>query len=156
MGRYGPEWIHGDRVLISSVLEVLASARMAESTGTLLFHNTMRIHEGHLDEIRAAMADAVDFVREHGPQLMVEVFIDADAMRAHSFQLYSDDESVLKHWELSDPYIRAVMAHCTVERFEVFGEPGEQVRAGLHPPGGGSFPVTITPRLAGFTRVPVS
>ena len=120
---------------------------------TLLFHNTMRIREGHLDEFRASIVKAVDFVREHGPQLMVEVFIDADAMRAHSFQLYADDESVLKHWELSDPYIREVMEHCTVERFEVFGRPGERILEGLRAPGGASFPVTITPRLTGFTRV---
>lgn len=128
---------------------------MTETTGTLLFHNTMRIREGHLDEFRAAVVKAVDFVREHGPQLMVEVFIDAEAMRAHSFQLYADDESVLKHWELSDPHIREVMEHCEVERFEVFGRPGEQVRTGLHTPTGTSFPVTVTPRLTGFTRMAV-
>lgn len=127
---------------------------MASSTGTLLFHNTMLVRAGHLEEFRAAITKAVAFVREHGPQLMVEVFIDADGMRAHSFQLYADDESVRKHWELSDPYIREVMEHCAVERFEVFGEPGQQVRAGLHTPSGDSFPVTITPRLIGFTHVP--
>ncbi|ANZ40669.1 hypothetical protein BBK82_36400 [Lentzea guizhouensis] len=125
-------------------------------TGTLLFHNTMRIREGHLDEFRAAIGTAVEFVREHGPQLMVEVFIDTDAMLAHSFQLYTDDESVLKHWELSDPHIRDVMEHCSVERFEVFGQPGERVRAGLRTPGGESFATTITPRLTGFTRVAAS
>ncbi|MFD7656744.1 hypothetical protein ACFV4N_22460 [Actinosynnema sp. NPDC059797] len=125
-------------------------------TGTLLFHNTMRIREGHLDEFRAAVVKAVAFVRDHGPQLMVEVFIDAEAMRAHSFQLYADDESVLEHWQLSDPHIREVMEHCTVERFEVFGAPGEQVRAGLRTPSGEPFPTTITPRLTGFTRMATS
>ncbi|UVS79596.1 hypothetical protein [Actinokineospora sp. UTMC 2448] len=99
---------------------------MTDKNGTLLFHNTMRIREGRLDEFQAAVVKAVDFVREHGPQLMVEVFIDAEAMVAHSFQLYADDESVLRHWELSDPYIREVMEHCTVERFEVFGHPGNR------------------------------
>ncbi|CAL9464883.1 hypothetical protein SUDANB95_02699 [Actinosynnema sp. ALI-1.44] len=122
-------------------------------SGTLLFHNTMRIREGHLDEFRAAIVKAVEFVREHGPQLMVEVFIDADAMLAHSFQLYADDGSVLRHWELSDPYIREVMEHCSVERFEVFGRPGERVLAGLRTPSGESFATTITPRLTGFTRM---
>ncbi|GGS29777.1 hypothetical protein [Actinokineospora fastidiosa] len=126
---------------------------MTDKNGTLLFHNTMRIREGRLDEFQAAVVKAVDFVREHGPQLMVEVFIDAEAMVAHSFQLYADDESVLRHWELSDPYIREVMEHCTVERFEVFGHPGEQVRTGLHGPTGESFPTSITPRLTGFTRL---
>lgn len=129
---------------------------MTETKGTLLFHNIMRIRDGHLDEFRAAIAKAVAFVREHGPQLMVEVFIDAEAMRAHSFQLYADDESVLKHWQLSDPYIREVMEHCTVERLQVFGEPGEQVRTGLRTPNGERFPTTITPRLTGFTRMAMS
>lgn len=130
--------------------------RMTETNGTLLFHNIMCIREGHLDEFRAAITEAVTVVRERGPQLMVEVYIDAEAMRAHSFQLYADDESVLEHWQLSDPYIREVMEHCTVERFEVFGEPGEQVREGLRTPNGERFPTTTTPRLTGFTRMAVS
>ncbi|MFD1833328.1 hypothetical protein ACFSJS_27355 [Streptomyces desertarenae] len=126
-----------------------------EITGstTILFRNTMRITDGHLDGFRHAIARAVAFARENGPQLMVEVFIDEERMLAHSFQLYRDSEAVRTHWRLSDPYIREVMEHCTVQHFEVFGEPDHDIVAALKAPGGASFPFTVSPRLAGFNRL---
>jgi quinol monooxygenase YgiN len=123
------------------------------SSSTILFRNTMRITDGHLDGFRQAIARAVDFTREHGPQLMVEVFVDEDRMLAYSFQLYHDSDAIRAHWKLSDPYIREVMEHCTVQRFEVFGEPDADILAALHTPDGASFPVTVSPRLAGFNRL---
>ena len=93
----------------------------------LLLHNTMRITDGHLDEFRAAVERAVEFVEEHGPQLAVQVFIDNDRLLAHSFQLYPDSAAIVRHWELSDPYIAEVMEHCSVENLDMYGEPEEDV-----------------------------
>jgi hypothetical protein len=115
----------------------------------LLFRNTMRIEAGHLDEYRAAIERAVDFAEREGPQLMVDVFIDEGTMRADSLQLYADSASVLRHWQIADPYIEGVMQHCTVERFEVYGNPSPEVREGIE---GADFPVELLPRLAGFLR----
>ncbi|GEM29839.1 hypothetical protein NN3_08460 [Nocardia neocaledoniensis NBRC 108232] len=117
---------------------------------SILFHNTMRITEGHLAEFTAAVSRAVAFVEEHGPQLMVQVFVDEERGLAHSFQLYGDSDAVLAHWEMSDPYIQDVMAHCTVESFATFGEMSEAVRAGLA--SGPAGAVTERPFLTGFTR----
>jgi hypothetical protein len=119
--------------------------------GPILFHNTMRIHDGHLEDYRRAIKDAVDFAERHGPQRMVEVFIDEARGLGHSFQLYDDSAAILRHWELSDPYIRDVMAHCTVHRMEVYGEVSEQVRAGLTGADSG-FEVIIAPAFTGFLR----
>ncbi|MFH0245073.1 hypothetical protein ACGRHY_22240 [Streptomyces sp. HK10] len=126
-----------------------------EITGsnTVLFRNTMRIADGRLDGFRRAIAQAVAFVQEHGPQLMVEVFIDEERMLAHSFQLYRDSDAVRTHWRLSDPYIREVTEHCAVQRFEVFGEPDHDIVAALRAPGGDSLPFTVSPRLSGFNRL---
>ncbi|MFI9339910.1 hypothetical protein ACIG0D_01335 [Streptomyces sp. NPDC052773] len=122
-------------------------------TNTILFRNTMRITEGHLDGFRHAIAQAVAFTREHGPQLMVDIFIDEERMLAHSFQLYRDSDAIRAHWRLSDPYIREVMEHCTVQQFEIFGAPDHDIVAALKTPDGASFPYTISPRLAGFNRL---
>ncbi|WP_199429736.1 hypothetical protein [Qaidamihabitans albus] len=119
----------------------------------ILFHNTMTITEGHLDGFKHAIRKAVEFVSEHGPQLMVEVFIDEENMLAHSFQLYRDSEAVLAHWRMSDPYIRDVMEHCSVRQFDVYGQPNDEVRAGLRPPTGDTMPVSLTPPFTGFTRL---
>lgn len=117
----------------------------------ILFRNTMRITDGHLKEFRRAIREAVEFVEQHGPQLMVQTFIDERRMLAFSYQLYSDSESILRHWKLADPYIARVMAHCTVEDFQIHGEPSEAVMNGLR----GMVEdgrATVTPRLAGFVR----
>ncbi|MFJ8647118.1 hypothetical protein ACIRNI_13465 [Streptomyces sp. NPDC093546] len=121
-------------------------------SSVLLFRNTMRITDGHLDGFRDAIARAVAFAERHGPQLMVQTFLDEERMLAHSFQLYRDSDAVRRHWELADPYIREVMEHCRVERFEVFGEPDAEVVAGVRAGVGEECEVTFAPRIAGFVR----
>lgn len=122
-------------------------------SGLLLFRNTMRITEGHLEEFRGAIDRAVGFVERHGPQLMVEVFVDEERLLAHSFQLYQDSDAVRAHWKLSDPYIQDVMAHCSVEHFEVFGEPDEDVASGIREALGDQVPPAFAPRFSGFVRL---
>lgn len=97
----------------------------------LLFRNVMKITEGRLEPFHDAVRQAIEFVERHAPQLMVRTFIDEQDMRAVSFQLYRNSEDVLRHWGMSAPYIRAVSQHCTVESFEVYGDPSDDVRAGL-------------------------
>jgi hypothetical protein len=125
----------------------------APPSGAVLMHNTMKITEGHLEGFREAIRRAVAFVEEHGPQLMVRVFVDEPEMRAHSFQLYGDSEAIRTHWQLSDPYIAGVMEHCSVERLDLYGDPDDDVRAALAPGAAGPFPVSITPLFTGFLRL---
>ncbi|MFC7546625.1 hypothetical protein [Plantactinospora sp. GCM10030261] len=119
----------------------------------LLFRNTMRITDGHLDRFRDAITQAVDFTHEHGSQLMVQTFVDTEHMLAHSFQLYQDSDAVRAHWKLADPYIQEVMRHCAVVRFEVFGEPDADVADGVRAALGDQTSITFSPRVAGFLRL---
>jgi hypothetical protein len=48
----------------------------------ILFRNMMRITEGHLHAFKRAIIEAVEFVEENGPQLMVQTFI--NEQRAYS------------------------------------------------------------------------
>lgn len=115
----------------------------------VLFHNTMRIHDGHLEDYRRAVDRAVGFVREHGPQLMVQVFIDEERMLGHSFQLHTGAASIRAHMAMSDPYIKDVMEHCEVADFRVYGDVDDDIAA-LLPEG-----AAVLPRFTGFTRMPV-
>lgn len=125
----------------------------AHTSGSpVLMHNTMKIAERRLEEFREAISRAVGFAEEHGPQLMVRVFVEEDGMRAHSFQLYGDSEAIRVHWKLSDPYIAGVMEHCSVERLVIYGDPDDEVRAALAPDAA-PFPVSITPLFTGFLRL---
>ena len=116
------------------------------SDGPILFQNTMQITEGHLDGFRQAIKSAITFVEQHGPQHMVQVFIDEGQMLAHSFQLYETSAAIL-----SDPYIQGVMEHCSVKEFTVYGQPSYAVLDGMT---GGDieFEFTVVPRFTGFTR----
>lgn len=116
----------------------------------LIFRNTMKITPGHLEEYRQAILDAVSFAESHAPQFMVDVFIDEDELTATSFQIYADSNAVLRHWELSDPYIAKVMEHCTVAKLDVFGEPSDEVRAGFDRTP--NMSVTVSPRLIGYLK----
>ncbi|GAA1462237.1 hypothetical protein NE857_04810 [Nocardiopsis exhalans] len=122
-----------------------------EREATILFHNTMRVTEGHWEGFRLAARRAVDFTERHTPQIMVDFFTDEANMLAHSFQLYADSASIRAHWRMSGAVINDVMDHCSVERLDVYGEPDAQVTRALE-----AFrvdvPVTVHPRLAGFTR----
>lgn len=119
----------------------------------VLMHNTMRIYTGHLKEFKQAIDRSVELVEQHGPQLMVQVFIDESALIAHSFQLYPDSAAVELHWQISDPYIRDVMNHCEVDRLAMYGEPSSTVSAGIERSAGGATK-TVVNRYCGFLRLP--
>jgi hypothetical protein len=133
------------------MLSLQAGGMAQPSNGPILFHNTMKIIDGHLDEFSAAVRRAVAFVQEYGPQQFVQVFLDEQRGVAHSFQLYPDSEAVLAHWAMSDPYIRDVMEHCTVDSFETYGQLSEAVLHGLRTGLAGT--ATVRPPLTGFVRL---
>lgn len=122
-------------------------------SSAILLINTMDITPGHLAQFRESVQASIDFVREHGPQLMVEVYVDEQALRAYSFQLHRDSESILSHWKLSDPHIRNVMQHTSVRRLDIYGQPNEEVMAGMRPFADTGVTVTVTPYFTGFNRL---
>ena len=120
-------------------------------TDQILMRNRMKITEGRLEPFSRAIREAIDFVALNGPQMMVQTFIDEEEMSAVSFQLYRNSQDVLRHWQLSDPYIQRVMEHCTAENFEVYGSPDSEVLAGLSQMIRDGRCRIVKP-LAGFTR----
>lgn len=126
----------------------------SEAAGPLLMHNTMRVTDGHLDAFKDAIRRSVQFAEQHGPQLMVQVFLDEPAMLAHSFQLFADSAAVRRHWELADHVIGEVMAHCSIDGFDVYGEPDSIVARGLHGALPDGVPFQMLGRHVGFLRTP--
>jgi hypothetical protein len=63
----------------------------------------------------------------------------------------NDSDAVLRHWVFSHPYIANMMRHCTVAKFEVFGSPSDEVRAGFGQMSGMS--VEFHPRIVGYLNV---
>lgn len=117
--------------------------------GAILLRNTMAFDREHADEFKQAVQDAVRFAEKNAPQLMVQVFVDDDRALCYSFQLYDSSEAILRHWEVSDPHIAAVMKHCTVQSMEVYGSPSDAVRKGILD-ALGSDKVSLVPGLVGY------
>lgn len=124
---------------------------MSES---LVLINTMQITPGRLEEFKRSVQRSIDFVEAHGPQLMVQVYVDEVAMLAYSFQFYRDSAAMLTHWELSDPYIRDVSQYITVKRLDLYGQPNEAVLANVRRFSASGVALSVTPRFTGFARFP--
>lgn len=126
---------------------------MSES---IMLINTMQIEQGKLEDFKESVKNSLAFVEANGPQLMVEVYVDEKNLQAYSFQFYRDSESILSHWQMSDPYIRDVMQHITVKRLDIYGQPDDAVMEGVRPFSQDGVIVTVTPHFAGFTRFQAS
>ena len=122
--------------------------------GPILFISTSKIKDGVLEIFKEAVRNTMDFLDGNGPQLMGEVCIDEDKMVAHTIQLHRDSESILAHWKLSDPHRRDVMQHITTTRIDIYGEPSEAVMEGMRQLSAQGSVLSVTPRFAGFIRLP--
>lgn len=122
---------------------------MSES---ILLMNTMQIHPGELKDFKESVQRSIEFVATNGPQLLVEVYVDEENMRAYSFQFYSDSESMLFHWQISDLYIRDVMQHSAVKRLDIYGQPNHAVMKGIRSFARDEITVSVTPNFTGFYR----
>lgn len=125
--------------------------RRHDVTEQILMRSVMKITEGRLDQFCDAIFEALESAEKHGPQLMVQTFTDREGMRATSFQLYRNSADVLRHWELSGSCIKKVSLHCTVEQFELYGNPSEEVAAGISQFIGDGRGRIVKP-LMGFSR----
>ncbi|MGF1568852.1 MAG: hypothetical protein ACFCVD_12400 [Nodosilinea sp.] len=121
-------------------------------TESILLINTMQIHQRELENFKESVKRSIEFVETNGSQLLVEVYVDEENLRAYSFQVYPDSESMLFHWQISDPYIRDVMQHSAVKRLDIYGQPNPAVMEGISSFVRNGIIVSITPHFVGFHR----
>jgi hypothetical protein len=123
-------------------------------SGPIVFITTFQIENGALEKFKEAVRKSTDFIETNGPQLMAEVCIDENDMRAHGVQVHRDSESILTHWQLADPYMRDVMQYITATRVEIYGQPNEAVLKGMRRLSSQGAVISVTPVFAGFSRLP--
>jgi hypothetical protein len=119
----------------------------------IIFITTFQIHDGALEKFKEAVQKSTDFIEANGPQLLAEVCIDEKTMRAHGVQIHRDSESILDHWEITDPYMHDVMQYITTTHVEIYGQPNETVIKGMHRLSSEGAVITVTPRHVGFSRL---
>jgi hypothetical protein len=118
----------------------------------IVFITTFQINSGALEEFKEAVRKSTDFLEANGPQLMAEVCIDENEMRAHGIQVHRDSESILTHWQLADPHMRNVMQYITTTRVDIYGQPNEAVIEGMRRLSSQGAVVSVTPLFVGFSR----
>ena len=120
----------------------------------IIFITTFQIEDGALDKFKEAVRLSTDFLESDGPQLMAEVCINENEMRAHGVQIHRDSESILNHWQLTDPHMRNVMQHITTTRVDIYGQPSEAVIEGMRRLTSQGAVISVTPQFVGFSRLP--
>jgi len=123
-------------------------------SGLIIFITTFQIENGALEKFKEAVRKSIDFLETNGPQLVAEVCIDENEMRAHGIQIHRDSESILTHWQLADPHMRDVMQHITTTRVDIYGQPNEAVMEGMQRLSSQGAILSVTPQFAGFSRLP--
>jgi hypothetical protein len=125
-------------------------------TVPIIFITTFQIENGTLEKFKKAVQRSTDFLETNGPQLMAEICIDENEMRAHGVQVHRDSESILTHWQLADPYMRDVMQYITTTRVDIYGQPNAAVMEGMRRLSSQGAVISVTPRFVGFSRLPAN
>ena len=119
----------------------------------IIFITTSQIQNGALEKVKEAARKSVDFIEANSPQLLAEVCIDENELRFHGIQVHRDSESILAHWQLSDPYMRDVLQYITTTRVDIYGQPNEDVMEGMRRLSSQGAVISVTGRFTGFSRL---
>ncbi|HLG01901.1 MAG TPA: hypothetical protein VI916_15675 [Acidimicrobiia bacterium] len=123
----------------------------------IVYIDRSRIREGCVDDLRAAIADLVEFIDAREPQLLYYgFFVDEKNGAMTVVAVHPDSASLELHMKIGAAAFRTFADFIEMERIEVYGEPSDDVVAQLHTKArdlGRAGSVVIHPRRAGFTRL---
>ena len=137
----------------SSSAQQTNSKQMDTLNNQIILITTMQIKEGNLEKVKEALKKSVEFAKEKGPQLMVQVFVDDKKMQINSIQLHRNSESIIDHWKLSDAYIEGVMQYITMKRVDVYGLPNKIIIQRLDKLAENGCVVSVMPFFTGYSHL---
>ena len=121
----------------------------------LVFVDTSDIHEGRLDDVRAAVAELAAFVEANeADPIAYQVFFSEDGRRMTVVQVPPDSASMERHMELAGPVFATFADLLTLRTMDVFGTPSEKVLDHLRRKAEllGAATVAVHDLQAGFER----
>ncbi len=122
-------------------------------SGRIIFITTNQIREGALEKVKEAAQKSTNFLETNIPQLMAEVFIDEKELRFFGIQVHRNSESILAHWQISDPYMKDVMQYITTTRVDIYGQPNKAALEGIRQLSSQGTDISVTPQFVGFSRL---
>ena len=122
----------------------------------LIIVDTSEIHEGRLEELRAAVGELVAFVKANEVEpLAYNVYFDQQGTTMTVVQVHPTSESFERHMEIAGPVFRKFADLLTLSRIDFYGAPSrialDQMRRKAELLG--SAPVVVNDLQMGFTRL---
>lgn len=117
--------------------------------------DTSEIHEGKLDELRAAVAELAAFVEANeADPLSYQVYFSEDGRRMTVVQVHPDAASMERHMEVAGPMFARFADLLTLRTVDVYGTPSEEVLSRLRGKAEllGTATVSVHDLQAGFAR----
>ena len=122
----------------------------------LIIVDTSEIHEGRLEELRAAVGELVAFVKANEVEpLAYNVYFDQQGTTMTVVQVHPTSESFERHMEIAGPVFRKFADLLTLSRIDFYGAPSrialDQMRRKAELLG--SAPVVVNDLQTGFMRL---
>ncbi|HET9671654.1 MAG TPA: hypothetical protein VFQ40_02255 [Actinomycetota bacterium] len=117
--------------------------------------DTSEIHEGKLDELRAAVSELAAFVESNeADPLSYLVYFSEDGRRMTVVQVHPDAGSMERHMEVAAPMFARFADLLTLRTVDVYGTPSEEVLSRLRGKAEllGTATVSVHDLQAGFAR----
>jgi hypothetical protein len=114
------------------------------------------IREGKLQEVRARIAELVEFVEAREPQLLAYgVYLDTEGCGMTVVAIHPDPRSLELHMEIGGPAFREFIDLIDLRTIEVYGRPGDKALSQLRQKMemlGENGTLIVHEQNAGFTR----
>jgi quinol monooxygenase YgiN len=122
----------------------------------LIVVDTSEVHDGRLEELRAAVAELVEFVEANEAEpLAYNVYFDEQGTTMTVVQVHPSSESFERHMEIAGPVFRKFADLLTLSRIDFYGTPSRialnQMRRKAELLG--NAPVVVNNLQTGFTRL---
>jgi quinol monooxygenase YgiN len=124
----------------------------------IVFVDSSEIHEGKLEELRAAVAELAAFVEANEPDpVSYQVYFSDDGRRMTVVQIHPDSASMERHMEIAAPIFTRFADLLTLRTVDVYGSPSHTVLDRLRSKAEllGTATVAVHDLQAGFTRFAV-
>ena len=129
---------------------------MDDAGNPLIVVDTSQIHDGKLEELRAAVAELVEFVEANEAEpLAYNVYFDEQGTTMTVVQVHPSSESFERHMEIAGPAFRKFADLLTLSRIDFYGAPSrialDQMRRKAELLG--NAPVVVNDLQTGFMRL---
>jgi len=121
----------------------------------IVFIDSSEIHEGKLEELKAAIHDLVEFVKSNEPRpIAYNVYLNESGTRMTIVQVHPDSASMEFHLKVAGPAFPRFVELIKLSTMDIYGKPSddllEQTRRKVQMLGNAT--VVVHERHAGFAR----